>query len=195
MHRVLLFLSVLAVAFMLSACDSNGSNDEDEAPNGAFTLTEGSFEATVDDDGETLDLSGGAVFGLATTLGMGEGGNNDGEGFVVYMLDGERPPEDDRSLGDPWTEVRITGRVTEVPGADTYEFGSAYRNDMDSHELRTFIGGGPGTFTITSASDDALEGTFSFEDPGDGSTQVEGTFTAARADDIDAVLCTPDCDD
>ncbi len=186
------------------ACDSGGANEaneEDTDPATAFVLDEGNFEATVDEDGETFDVSGGAVFGIATNLGSADGGGNDGEGFVLYMLDGERPPEDERSLNDTWTSIRITGQESIVPGEGTYEFESGgyttpdYRSDMDSPALRIFIGGGPGEFTITSASADELEGTFNFEDPSDGSIRVQGSFTAVRADDIDAVLCTPDCDD
>ena len=115
------------------------------------------------------------------------------------MLDGEPPPEEERSATNrSWTTIDIEGREGVVPGEGEYDFEeggtvSNYQNSMGSYELGRFIGGGPGTFTITNASEDVLEGTFRFER---GDTRVEdGSFTAERVDDIATVRCRPDCDD
>lgn len=205
MNRVLQLFFMTILACSLVACDSGGANEsedsEEEVSVGTsddegFTLDAGSFEATLDDEDEEepLEISGGAVFGLAANADETDGGT-DGENFVVYMLNGERPPEEDRSLTDTWTDIRIVGS-DEVPEAGDYEFGSSsadYRFNMDSYALNHLTSGGAGMLTITSVNDDEMEGTFSYVSPGGGAIQVEGAFTAVYTDDIDTVLCTPDC--
>ena len=117
------------------------------------------------------------------------------------MLDGERPPEEERSpTNRSWTTIDIEGWEGVVPEEGDYDFDDGepvryYQHSLNSYELGRFIGGGPGTFTITNSSEDVLEGTFSFVSP-DGETEVEnGSFTAERVDDIETVRCEPDCDE
>ncbi|MES3629685.1 MAG: hypothetical protein PPP56_05920 [Longimonas sp.] len=191
--RILSAFPLFALLLAFTACNSVDDNGADNG-NG-FVLDVGSFEATVDDSGETLDLSGGAAFGLKPSP-------SGGEEFVLYMLDGERPPEEERSeTNRSWTTIDIEGREGVVPEEGDYDFEEGgtvpyYQNSMNSYELGRFIGGGPGTFTITNANEDVLEGTFSFEDPHGGETRVEnGSFTAERVDDIETVRCRPDCDE
>ena len=190
--NTLTIFSLFVFLLAFTACDSVDDNEEN-GQNG-FVLDVGSFEATVTDNGETLDLSGGAAFGLKPSA-------SGGEEFVLYMLDGERPPEEERSeTNRSWTTIDIEGREGVVPEEGDYDFEEGgtvpyYQHSMNSYELGRFIGGGPGTFTITNASEDVLEGTFSFVSP-DGETEVEnGSFTAERVDDIETVLCRPDCDE
>ncbi len=189
-----LFALILPLALL--SCDSSGTNNNGENDPGrdTFSLNKGNFSATITEDGTETDVSGSAVFGVATDVDPGNDdvASDNGEAFIIYLLEGEKTLEDDGdvSLAEGGTEIILSREDSTVPGTGTTSL------DQWSMVNRTpnIVAGSPdGTVDITTSSDGTLEGTFQV-DVTIGGISVEGSFTAEERDDIDSVLCAPGCD-
>jgi len=190
----ILRLVLLAVPVLLLSCDSGGSNgDEGNSGSDSFSLSDGTFSATVTDDGSDNNVSGNAVFGIATDIDPGNDdiAERDGEAFIIYLLDGQKSLDDDGEVQIDGTEIILSREGSSSPGTGSI---SLDRWSLSSRDLRLGAGSSGGSVEITSAGDGTLEGTFSVESAL-GGTSIQGSFTAQRADDIDRVVCAPACND
>lgn len=211
---VLLTLVLISPLFLLS-CDSSGSGDGNGGGPGdgetdTFSLDKGSSSATIEEDGETHEISGGAVFGVASKipqLNLGISANSDGESFVIYILAGEKNLDDEGDLFGPYTEIAFSDASATVLEEGQYTlFGEedVTFSMVEQREGLTILGGpfvvdpGPGELQITSKTSDELQGTFQYETADDSSIDIRvtnGSFTAVRVDNIEELLCAPDCED
>lgn len=191
--RAFVLLLAFALVGSLSACDSSGDDGDSEGgvpePGGAdeFSLDRGSFSASVTYEGATSDVSGGSVFGV----------NEEEDEFTIFMLSGTK----EQSFSSQHTQITITTPEPFTLAPGSYEIGSSvdgFRGSADIPDAS--FGGGPGSLTIERASDDEIEGSFSFTDPlrtpdEEPSAEFEGTFTAKRDDNISETVCRPNCDE
>lgn len=201
MHRFrfpfLPVLLILTFPFLLLACDSGGANDnggEDDTGGDTFSLSEGSFSATITEDGTETDVSGNAVYGAATDIDPGNDNiaSENGEAFIIYLLEGEKVVEDDGdiSLAEEGTEIILSREDPTRPGTGTT---SLDRWTLLNRTPNISGGSSGGTVDITTASDGTLEGTFEVE-LGIAGLSVQGSFTAEETDDVYTVICAPGCD-
>lgn len=191
-------LLALILPLALVSCDSSGTNDsggENDSGSDTFTLNEGSFTATITEDGTETDVSGNAVYGAASNIASDNNNiaSENGEAFILYLLEGEKIVEDDGDVGlaEGGTEIILSREDPTIPGTGMISLG---RWTLLNRNPNISGGSSGGTVDITTAGDGTLEGTFE-GDLGIAGLSVEGSFTAEESDDIDTVLCTPGCDD
>lgn len=138
----------------------------------------GSFTATVSGD-VSASLSGNAVFGVGLSIGSDTG-------WSIWLLEG--------SFFSDYDFIRIDRSSSTAPGVGTFtiiggsgvgpdDFVAAYENAVEEGNDISITGytSVSGSLTITSATADRVEGSFSFtgSGPGPGRTvTVQGSFSA-----------------
>lgn len=157
--RSLLFLAYvftgLALVLALSACDSGGDDDDDDNVSGSFSLN-------IMGNGLNESLSGAAFFGEDTDGAEAV--------FVIYFGDGDEATPDEIDTNDGIFGGFVRGSGGGV-AAQTYGVGNAqtavapnqFTFIMSTEDGNVVYFSQGGTLTITSISDDVIEGTFSVQ--------------------------------
>ncbi len=167
--RVIHVISLLAgLGMSLASCGGDGLTGPGS----------GSFTATVSGD-VTASLSGDAVFGVGLSIGSDTG-------WSIWLLEG--------SFFSDYDFIRIGRSSSTTPGVGTFaligrggagpdDFVAEYEDATDEGDAIEITGYSSvsGSLTITSATADRVEGSFSFTGSGPGPEQtvtVQGSFSA-----------------
>lgn len=207
LKRSSFLLLATALVFSLSACDSGGSNEDDDEPDVEEGRTEvsidgdasGSFDGYaffVEDTYEDTDSTSRPVFGIMLSE-MDElpDPEEDGEEFfpegefIVMVRESGRPDVGQHSF----TEFDVEGDDDELNSEDFIAVAWSMMDDANSFASNLYFSDG-GTLNITSSSDDRVAGNFeinavgfSFSMDGDDFDEeetnitIEGAFDAKSA--------------
>lgn len=193
-------LTALLVAGLLtlslSACDSGGSNEDDDSINNRFSLEitpTGGSSSAAKAPAETIE---GFSF-----FATGQDAETNEQGFGIYMSNEENFGESSAQQGLFGIAVRLSGRppagsysLADVMNNDTglesgSDFGFILFRSIDSESGAVYFATG-GTIELTTSNDDRIEGTIEADamalDFSSGQSEptpvtITGSFTARNA--------------
>ena len=168
-----------ALAFSLTACDSNDDEDDEGGSSTATGTISGEISGSF--SGNAYFFSENGDFGILFYDGEPESLEEEDEYVQFFRSNGSRPGTGDYDILDFLTVAFFDGNT----GSD---FVAVYKGigAFDGATTRLVLSEG-GEVTISESNDNRLRGTYSFSgftgignDGGSGSAQMSGSFSATR---------------